>query len=194
MPRQSVCSEVPVSSLRLYSGSGPRCLVRLPWFAGKGQRMGDEDRDLQDPPQPDNSEPESSDSAASSLSLVSRDLRRAKTRVTGLESQVAFHVDQIENLQVQRASLERSVEGLEQRLLQLQDTEARLLDRIRSLENRAAALERQQEYGSSIWDRGCGPFWGFRGGYRRDMVLGLLRNCNPQTNAIRVLASPDGPR
>ena len=41
---------------------------------------------------------------------------------------------------------------------------------------------------------GVDHFGGSGGGYRRDMVLGLLRNCNPQTNAIRVLASPDGPR
>ena len=29
---------------------------------------------------------------------------------------------------------------------------------------------------------------GSGGGYPRDMVLGPLRNCNPRTNAIRVLA------
>ena len=40
---------------------------------------------------------------------------------------------------------------------------------------------------------GANHLEGSGGGYRRDMVLGSLRNCNPRTNAIRVFGCPDGP-
>ena len=109
--------------------------------------MGDEDRDLQDPPRPEasHSGSESPSSAASSLSLVSRDLYRTKNKLAALESQVAFQADQIDNLQVQRASLEESIVALEHRLLRLQETEARLVDRIQAAEALVALLDRQQE-------------------------------------------------
>ena len=106
--------------------------------------MGDRDRDLEDPPQPEACSSDS-DSGASSLSLVSRDLHRTKNKLAGLESQVAFQADQLENLQHQRASLEQSVALLEQRLVRLQETEDRLLDRIQAAEALASTLERQLE-------------------------------------------------
>ena len=53
----------------------------------------DEDRDLQDPPQPDNSDPESSDSGPSWFALVSRDLQRTQLQVEALRSELAFLSD-----------------------------------------------------------------------------------------------------
>ena len=107
--------------------------------------MGDQDRDLEEPPQPEDCSSDSSDSAASSLSLVSRDLHRTKNKIAALESQVAFQADQIDNLETQRASLEETVAILEQRLVRLQETEARLIDRIQAAEALASSLERQHE-------------------------------------------------
>ena len=67
----------------------------------------------------DRPEDSSSDSAASSLSLVSRDLHRAKRRVLALQSELAFLSDKVDNLQVQRDSQERSIEALQSHLRQL---------------------------------------------------------------------------
>ena len=80
----------------------------------------DEDRDLQDPPQPDNSEPESSDSGPSWFALVSRDLRRTQLQVEALQPELAFLSDKVDNLQVQRDSQERSLNALQDHLRTLE--------------------------------------------------------------------------
>ena len=80
----------------------------------------DEDRDLQDPPQPGNSDPESSDSGPSWFALVSRDLQRTQLQVEALRSELAFLSDKVDNLQVQRDLQERSLDALQDRLRTLE--------------------------------------------------------------------------
>ena len=80
----------------------------------------DEDRALQDPPQPGNLDPDPSDSGPSWFALVSKDLQRTQLQVEALRSELAFLSDKVDNLQVQRDSQERSLDALQDRLKTLE--------------------------------------------------------------------------
>ena len=80
----------------------------------------DEDRALQDPPQPDLSEPESSDSGPSWFALLSRDLRSTQLQVKALQSELDFLSNKIDNLEVQRDSQERFIQSVQDHFGQLE--------------------------------------------------------------------------